>query len=193
MVEEPWHVHQAFLDINPTGEMPYLVEPSGDNIGGSVAIVEYLEETSPDTPLIGKTLQESAEVRRLVEWFDVKFYTEVYQKLFYEKVLKRFWEAQGPDSNAIRCGKKNMEVHLLYITWLTDRRNWLAGDFFSLADAAAAAHLSTLDYVGEIPWGKYPEAKNWYARIKSRPSFRALLKDRISAFPPAVHYADLDF
>jgi glutathione S-transferase len=81
----------------------------------------------------------------------------------------------------------------LYVTWLTDRRNWLAGDFFSLADAAAAAHFSTLDYAGEIPWSKYPEAKDWYARIKSRPSFRDLLKDRIAAFPPATHYANLDF
>ncbi|MDR0406805.1 MAG: glutathione S-transferase family protein [Holosporales bacterium] len=193
MIEEPWGGHKAFLDINPTGDVPYLVEPSGDHIGGSIAIVEYLEETCPDTPLLGKTLQESAEVRRLMEWFDIRFYSDVYQKLLYEKVLKRFWEARGPDSNAIRQGKKNIETHLLYITWLTDRRNWLAGDFFSLADATAAAHLSTLDYISEVPWEKYPEAKDWYVRIKSRPSFRALLNDRIAAFTPASHYANLDF
>jgi glutathione S-transferase len=193
MGEEPWNAHQSFLDINPTGDVPYLVEPSGDQIGGGYAIIEYLEETNPDSPLLGKTLQESAEVRRLIEWFDVKFYSEVHQKLVYEKIFKRFWEARGPDSNALRQGKKNIETYLLYITWLTDRRNWLGGDFFSLADITAAAHLSVLDYIGEVPWEKYAEAKDWYVRIKSRPSFRALLKDRISAFAPAPHYTNLDF
>jgi glutathione S-transferase len=191
--ETPWDAHQDFLEINPTGEVPYLEESSGTCIGGSWAIAEYLEETSPDPPLLGKTLQESGEVRRLVEWFDIKFYSEVYQRVVYEKVLKRFREARGPDSNAIRQGKRDLETHLLYITWLTDRRNWLAGDFFSLADVAAAAHLSVLDYLGEVSWEKFPEAQDWYARIKSRPSFRPLLKDRIAAFSPASHYTNLDF
>jgi glutathione S-transferase len=63
----------------------------------------------------------------------------------------------------------------------------------SLADVAAAAHLSCIDYIGDVPWEAYELAKNWYARIKSRPSFRSILADHIAGMPPPKHYADLDF
>ena len=79
------------------------------------------------------------------------------------------------------------------IAWLTERRNWLAGDDFSLADIAAASHISCLDYLGDIPWADHPGAHDWYARVKSRPSFRPLLADHIPGLPPPKHYADLDF
>ena len=71
--------------------------------------------------------------------------------------------------------------------------NWLAGDDFSLADIAAAAHISCVDYLGDVPWSDYPGAHDWYARVKSRPSFRPLLADHIPGLPPPKHYADLDF
>jgi len=74
-----------------------------------------------------------------------------------------------------------------------ERRRWLAGENFSLADITAAAHLSTLDYLGDVPWDNHEPAKEWYARIKSRPSFRPLLADHIPGAPPPKHYADLDF
>ena len=75
----------------------------------------------------------------------------------------------------------------------TERRRWLAGDHFSVADITAAAHLSALDYLGEVPWEDYDAAKSWYALLKSRPSFRPLLADRVAGFIPSGTYADLDF
>ncbi|HET6222763.1 MAG TPA: glutathione S-transferase family protein, partial [Dongiaceae bacterium] len=99
----------------------------------------------------------------------------------------------GPDSQAIRAGNANIHYHLDYIAWLADRRNWLAGDDFSLADIAAAAHLSALDYIGDVPWERHADAKDWYVRVKSRPSFRALLADALPGITPPAHYADLDF
>jgi glutathione S-transferase len=76
---------------------------------------------------------------------------------------------------------------------LAERRRWLAGDSLSLADVAAAAQLSSVDYLGDVPWEGHPEAKDWYVRLKSRPSLRPLLKDHIAGVPPPKHYADLDF
>lgn len=192
-VERPWERREAFLAMNPAGETPVMVEESGPTICGAYPIAEYLEETFTDLPLLGVRSGERAEVRRLVAWFDLKFDREVTQNLLYEKIFKRYAASSGPDSGAIRAGKANIRTHLGYISWLTDRRNWLAGDGFSLADLAAAAQLSAIDYIGDVPWDDFPTAKEWYARIKSRPSFRPLLADHLPGAPPPPHYADLDF
>ena len=50
----------------------------------------------------------------------------------------------------------------------------------SLADLAAAGHLSTLDFCGDVDWAAVPAAHDWYARMKSRPSFRPILADRVA-------------
>ena len=132
-------------------------------------------------------------MRRLVAWFDCKFQEEVTRNLVGEKILKRFLGLGEPSSEAIRAGLTNIHYHLDYIGYLCERRTWLAGDHLSLADLAAAAHLSCVDYLGNVPWEDHAEATEWYARVKSRPAFRPLLADRIPGIPPPKHYADLDF
>ena len=69
----------------------------------------------------------------------------------------------------------------------------LACNQMSLADLAAGAHISCLDYLDEIKWSKWSGLKEWYQKLKSRPSFRPLLKDTIPGLRPPRHYADLDF
>ena len=191
--ENLWQRRPEFLAINPACDVPVLVEEDGRAIADSAAICEYIEETCPSPPLIPGTAGERAEVRRLVAWFDGKFHREVTDCLVGEKIMKRFLRLGQPDSRAIRAGKANIHTHLDYIAWLTERRTWLAGPNFSLADVAAAAHLSALDYIAEVPWEEHEEAKLWYARIKSRPSFRPILADHLPGEPPPKHYADLDF
>ena len=191
--EKVWQRRPEFLALNPAAQVPVLVEDDGTVIADSGVITEYLEEVYPKPGLMGSDAKTGAEVRRLVAWFDLKFYREVTRNLTGEKVQKRFLGLGEPSSEAIRAGHANLPVHLDYIAWLTERRNWLAGDFFSLADVAAAAHISTLDYIGDVPWDKHGPAKDWYARIKSRPSFRPLLADHIPGLPPPKIYADLDF
>ena len=192
-VERVWQRRDAFLRLNPAGSVPVLVEPDGTALAESSAVCEYLDEVYPEPPLIGASPSVRAETRRLVAWFDNKFHHEVTDKLLTEKLDKRFMGMGGPDSAAIRAGHNNIGTHLDYIGYLSERRTWLAGELLSLADAAAAAHLSALDYLGDVPWDDYPKAKDWYVRIKSRPSFRLLLEDRIPGLPPPKHYADLDF
>lgn len=191
--EKYWERNEAFLALNPAGQVPVLVDESGTPFSDSGAICEYLDELHPDRPLIGFDAKARAETRRLVAWFDAKFQEEVTRNIVDEKVLKRFMRMGQPDSAAIRAGRQNLSYHLDYIGWLIERRNWLAGDDFSLADIAAAAHLSCLDYLGDVPWNDHEPAKDWYARAKSRPSLRALLSDHIPGLTPPKHYADLDF
>lgn len=192
-LERPWERRERFLVLNPAGETPVLLEPDGAAVSDANAICELIEERYPDPVLIGTDALQRAEVRRLVSWFDRKFHREVTQNLVDEKIGKRLAGRGGPDSAAIRAGKANIRTHLDYIGWLCDRRVWLAGEQFSLADITAAAQLSAVDYLGDVPWEDHPEAKDWYARVKSRPSFRPLLADHIPGVPPPPHYADLDF
>jgi len=191
-LEKVWERRPAFLAMNPAGTVPVLVEDDGSVICDSGVICEYLEDAY-EPPLLGDSVEERAEVRRLVAWFDLKFAREVTDNLYREKILKRFLGSGEPSSQAIRAGLANVHYHLDYIGWLAERRRFLAGDHFSLADIAAAAHLSALDYLGDVPWANHAGAKDWYARIKSRPSFRPLLADRLPGVTPPAHYADLDF
>jgi glutathione S-transferase len=188
---EPWRHQPELAALNPAAEVPVL-EDRGRVICDSWAICEYLDETRPEPGLLGKSLMERAEIRRLVAWFDTKFTREVTDLLWGEKLIKRV-KGNAPNSAAVRNGLVNIHAHLDYIGFLFDRRNWLAGEALSLADIAAAAQLSVLDYLGDVPWEGHPGAKIWYARIKSRPSFRPLLQDRLPGLKPAPQYDDLDF
>jgi glutathione S-transferase len=194
VVENAWEETSKLTALNPACDVPVLVEPDGAVLSDSTAIVEYLDECHVEPMLLGAEPLVRAEVRRLVGWFDIKFNRDVTITLVGEKLFKRQMGIPGgPDSKLIRIGYSAIRDHLDYIVWLVERRKWLAGEAFSLADITAAAHLSCVDYIGDVPWDDFPPAKDWYARIKSRPSFRPLLTDHLPGIPPPKHYADLDF
>ncbi|MEM6441276.1 MAG: glutathione S-transferase family protein [Pseudomonadota bacterium] len=191
--QQPWRREIAFLRLNPAAQVPVFVDGPDAVICDSAAICEYLEETRPDPPLWPDDPVERAEARRLTAWFDDKMQREATGPLVDERVMKKVRGGGHPDSARVRAGSRNLAVHLEYISWLADQRRWLAGDALTLADFAAAAHLSCLDYIGYVRWEDAPAAADWYRRIKSRPAFRALLADHLPGFPPPPHYADLDF
>lgn len=191
--EKPWERRIDFLKLNPAGEVPVLVDVDGTVLSAHQAICEYLNETRLGMDLLGDNPVFRAEVRRLMAWFDTLFYKEVYETLVDEKLLKQVQGKKEPDSVIIRAGRYNLKRHLKYVEWLAERRNYLAGAHISMADFDVAAHVSVLDYLGEIDWNAYPETKAWYARIKSRPSFQSLLMDRLPGMIPPDSYSDLDF
>jgi glutathione S-transferase len=189
---QPWLAEESFFRTNPAGEVPVLIDGE-HTVCDSTAIAEYLEEAYPDPPLLGRGLEERIEVRRLVAWFDSKFAREVTDLLWREKLVKRWRRAGFPRSEAVREGTQNIRGHLAYVEYLWHDRRWLAGEAMSLADLAAAAHLSVLDYMGDVPWSEAPGAREWYAKIKSRPAMRPLLMDRLTGLKPPPHYDDPDF
>ena len=192
-LEKPWERREAYLALNPAGLVPTLIEDNGLVVPDSAVIAEYLDEAYPDTSLMGRTLAERVEVRRLVAWFDGRFAQDVTRNLLEEKLMKRLAGRGHPDSGLLRLGYAGLREHLRYLGWLAETRKFLAGGTISLADFAAAAHLSALDFAGEVDWSLSAAAREWYARMKSRPSFRALLADRLPGVVPPAHYADLDF
>jgi len=190
--EKYWLQSGELLRRNPAGKVPVL-KMDGMMMSESAAICEYLEEKYPTPALMPRAPKERFEVRRLVSWFDDKFQDEVTSKLLYERVNKKMTGTGYPDSKNVKAGAKAIKFHIDYMGWLLDQRRWLAGNDMSLADFAAAAHLSSLDYISDVDWNRNANVKDWYAKIKSRPAFRSILADQVPGFPQPPHYADLDF
>lgn len=202
LIEEKfWERREDFLMLNPAGTIPVLVEEGQPAIPGAAIIAEYLDETRGAERGEGRLLPvgvgQRVEVRRLMSWFNDKFHEEVSGPLVLERVFKRSMTAEqgggSPDTDAIRAARNNIRYHLAYIGWLVRTRDWLAGERMTYADLAAAAHLSAVDYLGDVPWNEDESAKTWYARVKSRPSFRPILADTLAGIPPSKTHADLDF
>ncbi len=193
LVEERyWEQDPDFLRRNPAGKVPVL-KMGSRTMSDSVAICEYLDETHPTPPLFPKNAEARCEVRRLVGWFDDKFYHEVTTKLTGERVYRKVMGTGYPDSTNVKAGARAVKYHLDYMAGLLDERRWLAGNEMTMADFAAAAQLSCLDYTSDVDWNRHEVLKDWYAKIKSRPAFRSILADEVPGFQPAAHYADLDF
>jgi glutathione S-transferase len=199
--ERTWERRHDFLAINPAGTTPVLVDEGHPPVPGAAVVAEYLDEILGSEHGVERLLPRDTgprvEVRRLMSWFNDKFYAEVSGPLSIERFFKRHLPSGAgggpPDTEAIRAAKHNIRYHLAYIGWLVRARDWLAGNRLSYADLAAAAHLSVADYLGDVPWTEDETAKSWYARVKSRPSFRPILAETIPSIRPSQTYADLDF
>jgi len=199
--ERVWDRREEFLVLNPAGTTPVLVEEGRPAIPGGAVIAEFLDDTRGhdfgNNRLLPADASQRVEVRRLMSWFNDKFFAEVSGPLTMERFYKRHMPVSAgggsPDTQAMRAARANVRYHLAYIGWLVRTRDWLAGEKLSYADLAAAAHLSVVDYLGDVPWSEDEAAKAWYARVKSRPSFRPILAETLSGIAPSEHYADLDF
>lgn len=192
--EHPWERRDEFVDLNPAGQTPVLIESErGITLIDSDAICEYFEETVERAPMIAGTPVARAEIRRLIAWFDQQFHGEVVAPLMRERMLKRLVHRTSPDTGALRDAMRTANAMIDYLDYLLDHRKWLAGATMSLADLTAAAHISVADYLGGIDWRSHEGTRAWYAGLKSRPGFRPLLAERMGVIAPPPHYDKLDF
>ena len=176
--------------------LPVFIELDGTTATGLWAIVDLLEGGYPDNPLMPEDPAARGEALRWLDWAGGPFHDQVTRRILFEKGAQRYTGAPqrvAPDMNVIRQGREALKAVLKTLGAAADANGNLSGRDCNIADLAVAAHLSCLDYFGEIPWTDYPQAAEWYLRIKSRPSFRTLLADRVPGQPPVPHYAELDF
>ena len=191
--ETPWDASDEFYRYNPAGRTPVLrLDEKNLTLIDSQAICDYFEETVDKSPLILGTAIGRAEIRRLTALFDESFFADVTHPLLHEKMKKRTVLRQPPDSTALRKAMRMAHEHLEYVDWLIGNNRWLAGAQLSLADFAAAAQISVADYLGGIDWAGHEEAHGWYRVMKSRPSFRPLLAEKMEGVPPPKNYADVN-
>ena len=193
----PWEDGCPVAAMNPSGMPPVLqvAEPVGRplTLCEPAAILGWLEERNSEPFLLPADVAERAEVRRLLAWFERRFTDEVNAVLLYERMEKPLLRLGPPEARALRAGREALKAHLAMLEGLLARRDALAGRRISQADIVAAAHLSVLDYFGEVSWASYPGLKTWYMKLKSRPSFRPLLADRFPGVQSSAWYHDLDF
>lgn len=191
--ESPWLRRDEFIDLNPAGQTPVMVDTDrGVVLIDSAVICEYFEETVDKASMLNGSAADRAEIRRLAIWFDTHFYNDITAPLLRERMEKRLVHRAAPDASALREAMKAAVAHLDYIDFLLDHRTWLGGATMSLADLAAAAHISVADYLGGIDWKGHEQAKRWYLGMKSRPSFRPLLAERMEVISPPADYEKLD-
>lgn len=178
--------------LSPDGDAPAL-EAEGRVLRGAAAIAELLEERGGGRKLLADDAANRSETRRLVDWFNHRFYEDVARPMLEEKLVKKLRRGGPPSSDRVRAAAAAAREHLRVVADLCAARPWLAGDALSLADYAAASQISTVDYLGGVFWDELPGAREWYALLKCRPAFRGLLADKAPELPPAAHYTDLDF
>jgi glutathione S-transferase len=193
---KPWRRDAHFLELNPAATVPVLIDEGQPNAVGVLATIHTIEDRYSPAAVAGlfpAQPKDRAEMWRLCEWVLMKLNDEVTRYVIEEKIVKRDLPGATPDPGVLRVAKANLTEHMLYFNWLFATRQWIAGDVMTLADFALGAHLSALDYLGDVNWETAVEVRHWYARIKSRPAFRTLLNDRVGGMPPHAGYADLDF
>ncbi|HVU20680.1 MAG TPA: glutathione S-transferase family protein [Rhizomicrobium sp.] len=190
------------LTFDPVGaedsqaHLPIFVELDGARSEGLWAVIDHLEGTYADHPLVPEDAIQRGEVLRWLDWTMGQMNERTTRKILYEKAAPRYTGAPSsgaPDMNNVRQGREALRAALPIIGKAAEQNGNLVLRDCTLADLAVAAHLSALDYFGEVPWSEFPQAAEWYVRMKSRPSFRSLLADRLPGQPPVMHYAELDF
>ena len=187
--ERVWERREEFLILNPAGTVPVLVAEEITPAPGASIIAEYLDEVYGgdlgNRRLLPHDLRHRIEVRRLTSWFNDKFFADVSGPVTRER-YKQYMPLEGgggsPDHAVLREVREIVTDHLAYISSILSKREWLAGDQVTYADLAAAAHLSTVEYLRDMPWPEDGTAKSWYVRMQSRPSFQAMLTEAWRGF-----------
>src|SRR5437660_9243327 len=170
--ERVWERREAFLALNPSGTTPVLIAEGQPAIPGAGIIAEYLDETHGaemgERRLLPTAMAERIEVRRLLAWFNEKFFEEASDPLVTERIYKRFMSEDNgggaPAADVIRAAKANVRYHLAYVGWLAQRRNFLAGERLTYADLAAAAHVCAVGSLSDVARIEHDPPRGAHAR-----------------------------
>ena len=191
-LENYWKPQKDFLQLNPAGHLPVILNKENFPIVGANACLEYIKDLNLKPHLFVNNYKDKAELYRLHHWFDTIFKKEVLDPIIYEKVFSRIVENIIPNSENIRAALQNLDFHAQYFNYLLDNKNYFIKDKLTYLDLLAAANLSVLDYLGLLNLKTNKNVKEWYLKIKSRPSFKTLLKDQIVGLNPHENYKSID-
>jgi len=188
-----WKDKDKILSLDVLGEIPIITTPSKRNISSLYAIIEYMMELSAHAHHSAYTIDERADMRRIIYWINTRFHGEVTDYIVNEKLIKLLTSFDSPRVEFIRAAKVNFTHHAKYFQNLISAHGNLISNNITVADIFLACHLSVLDYFGEVHWDNFQILKEWYALVKSQPYFRKILTDRIAILKPPPHYENLDF
>jgi glutathione S-transferase len=195
----------AYMKLNPNGVVPTLVHDGRPVIESSV-ILYYLDEAFPNPPLMPKGLHQRALVRQFNKIVDeyvhvscmiLTFGTafrpwfaglsgEDIEKRLAKSPLKQRTEYKrdvalnGLDSKYVKDAIGHHEKLLRMMDGALESGEYLAGSF-SLADTAVIPYILRLDLLRlKNLWRQLPRIEAWYQRMRSRPSVKKELLDRMT-------------
>lgn len=163
---------EPYLRLNPAGQTPALELESGAVIAEVTAICEYLEELTPNPPLIGTNAEERANTRMWTRRIDLNVCEPMVNGF-------RFGEGLAMFESRVRClpeaspGLKAVAQDGLGLVEAKMQGPWIAGGRFSLADIMLFAFLDFGAAVGQPLDPKFARLTDWFARVKERPSAAA--------------------
>jgi glutathione S-transferase len=197
-----WERDKDFLKLNPACETPVLKNiDTNEIICDSFLICKYISQFEGESKaglgyfdLMAMNMNDEYEIQRLHMWFDKKFFNEITKYIIDEMFLNTLKKSgKITNTDKIMIALENFEKHVNYIEFILNKRKYLGGENFSIADITAATQISILDYLGLIDWEKHGKFKDWYISIKQKIGFRKILEDKIPGFEPNILYNKLDF
>lgn len=163
----------GYLKINPAGQSPCLVLDDGSVVTEITPICEYLDETFPGDPLMGKTPEARAQNRRWCRWLDINVLEPMADGFRFSQGLAMFKDRTRCQPEAAEGLKARVQDKLGFLDAQLATRPFVAGDAFGLADVLLYCFQTFGTQVGQ-PIN--PDLKNyaaWYAKVDARPSARA--------------------
>jgi len=168
---------ESVLSCSPLGKVPFIRTEHGA-MCESQAIVDYIEATHPNPPLVPADPWQAAKVRELVTFIDL--HIELVTRELYPKA---FFGGEVSESNAART-RKLLERNLAAFKRLAKFSPYVAGDSFTQADCAAWVSLPLVTMATKIVYGEDLLAaagiawKPYSALIGARPSAQRVIADR---------------
>ncbi len=190
--EDYWLKNPAFVRLSPWLELPVIIIDE-TIVTGIYPCLEYLIDLKKDSHLFGNDPQILVCIRQIINWFNQHCYYEVVKNIINEKLIKPDLKKEYTDSNILRASKTALHKHMMQLNAIISTQQYIVSESITYADISAASHFAVLDYFNEINWQNYPKIKDWYCLIKSRPSFRATLYEKVKGINPPKHYLELDF
>ena len=165
----------SYKALNPVGEVPTLVvrDAAGEvvaQLAQSVAILEYLEETHPDPPLLPNDPIVRAQTRQLVEVVNSSIHP--VQNL---KVMRQLTTDFGTDRAAnFDWARRWIERHFVGLERLVEARRgaYAMGDTITLADVAIVPQVFNARRFG-VEMTRFPSLIEVNANASEHPAFQA--------------------
>lgn len=168
----------GFLAKSPMGKVPFIETPQGC-LSETDAILDYLEDVYPQTPLMPADAFARAKVRQLMKVQELYVETPIHNLvmvLFGREVPAHVKEASLP------AAKRGMAA----LASLARFQPWLTGEQFTCADILVfySFVLSNRIAMQVYQWDmlqELPQLAGWYQRFSEREATRQLLAEMEAA------------
>ena len=191
-----------YLKLNPNGLVPTLVN-GNDIVIESAIINEYIDDAFDGTPLRPEKPGDRAVMRlwskhvddiqpaTFIFTFGIAFRHTLLQRTreklddYYAKInnpdrlaLYKDLITNGINSQRFKPSVLAFDKLLINMEKTLEKRTWLAGETFTLADIALIPYLTRLEHLNLSQWWQdKPGLSNWFDRCKARESYRTAVSD----------------